>query len=885
MAEIENQVRFAEALRAGVASLKSRPGYKTVRRNRNSHAAQPESYLDRIAAQIGVSSSTLKSWIGQMGRKYVPGRVEDGKLFGLLWIVLRDGDRPTDWLVDVLGSTSIPVFTPPAEGWVRACLRKAKVLLASGAFGPPEEAEIDRVIARLFPDARDERPVAAGGPARSAAEAAREGAGAGTVQPQPAVGAAPERSAGIRHNLPTRWSNRFIGRRTILDILNRWMHTASPLCLITGWSGVGKSTIALEAAYACLGETRGEAAITESPWPRVSCAIWISADLKGLSYSYFLDTIAYQLGRAELLGQSENEKQFVVRNALAHYATEGTILLIVDNVGASDRDILFFLANLPQGTKAIMTSRDHRHNLFHDVSRDVLAIQVGGMEREDALRYLRQETQVHLAASSGEPGRGNLRQLLESDDDMLAQLVEAANGNPKALSLCIAYIADGVIPVRSFIREVQSAGYSLASLFDYLFGHTWERCPDSVKKLWMALPLFQTPPGERSWAAAAGLNRRAFHQAADQMRAYALITAERSDDELRYRAHQTVVVYGEQKLREHDEFRTEAQARWLADYLDYVENHLARQPAGHIYWSSLPGSGYARVRKEWPNLYKLLQWCEETGNDDYLTAFMLRMAHFLSRISLPLRIRFGLKAAEAAGRLNRGLQEALFRIDTVGWACFEIGRSEEGFAQVKRGLAIAESAAGPASDPAERAERDDLRSLGLQFEARYHADRGELERARTLLEEAMAIPASPVIRHRALLLKGNLAMLLRDDEQAVADLEEANRISLTYGGEKSIEPHYLLGAAYVRRGEYEKAREAFEAFLYDPALANQIERIYHEYGMAQLLAAQHRHREALDFARSALNRIDAWEPGIRIRPEVAALHERLLETLGERRTD
>ncbi|REJ14421.1 MAG: transcriptional regulator [Paenibacillaceae bacterium] len=903
MAEIENQARFAEALRAGVASLKSRPGYKTVRRNRKSPAAQPESYLDKIAVQIGVSTSTLKSWIGQMGRKYVPGRVEDGKLFGLLWIVLRDGDRQTDWLVQVLGTTSIPVFTPPAEGWVKACLRKAKVLLPNGAFGAPEEAEIDRVIARLFPDARDERPDASVAPARSAADAdparvaaedspTRTAAEAAPTTPAPDRPAAPAGSAashggraGIRHNLPTRWSNRFIGRRTILDILNRWMHTASPLCLITGWSGVGKSTIALEAAYACLGEARGEAAITESPWPRVSCAIWISADLKGLSYSYFLDTIAYQLGRAELLGQSENEKQFVVRNALAHYATEGTILLIVDNVGASDRDILFFLANLPQGTKAVMTSRDHRHNLFHDVSRDVLAIQVGGMEREDALRYLRQETQVHLTASSDEPGRGNLRQLLESDDDMLAQLVEAANGNPKALSLCIAYIADGVIPVRSFIREVQSAGYSLASLFDYLFGHTWERCPDSVKKLWMALPLFQTPPGERSWAAAAGLNRRAFHQAADQMRAYALITAERSDDELRYRAHQTVVVYGEQKLREHDEFRTEAHARWLADYLDYVESHLARQPAGHIYWSCLPGSGYVRVRKEWPNLYKLLQWCEETGNDDYLTAFMLRMAHFLSRISLPLRIRFGLKAAEAAGRLNRGLQEALFRIDTVGWACFEIGRSEEGFAQVKRGLAIAESAAGPASDPAERAERDDLRSLGLQFEARYHADRGELDRARSLLEEAMAIPASPVIRHRALLLKGNLAMLLRDDEQAVADLEEAIRISLTYGGEQSIEPHYLLGAVYVRRGEYEKAREAFEAFLYDPALANQIERIYHEYGMAQLLAAQHRHREALDFARSALNRIDAWEPGIRIRPEVAALHERLLETLGKRRTD
>jgi hypothetical protein len=910
MAEIENQARFAEQLHEGIASLKSRPGYKTVRRNRKSPAVHPESWLDKIAAQIGVSSSTLKSWIGRMGRRYVPGRVEDGKLFGLLWIVLRDGDRTTDWLVNVLGATSIPVFAPPAEGWVRACLRKAKVLRPNGAFGAPEEAEIDRVVARLFPGAPDGRPgadaaaarsaaeaesanPASGGPTRSAAETgpvrnlAEAGPNAAEQAPKrPALpnGPAPDGPAeprvgraAIRHNLPTRWWNRFIGRGAILGILSRWMHAASPLCLITGWSGMGKSTIALEAAYACLGEARGEAASAEVPWPSIRCAVWISADLKGMSYGHFLDTIAYQLGRAELIGQSENEKQFVVRNALANAASDGVILLIVDNVDASDRDILSFLANLPQGAKAIMTSRDHRHNLFHDVSRDLLAIQLGGMEREDALRYLRQETQYHLAAGSDERNRENLRRLLESDDDTLAQLAEATNGNPKALSLCIAYIADGVIPVQAFIREMRSAGYSLASLFEYLFGHTWERCHDNVKKLWMALPLFQTPPGERSWAAAAGLTLREFHQAADQMRAYALIAAERSDDELRYRAHQTVTVYGEQKLREHAGFRAEARARWLRDYLEFVESHLGRHPVGHIYWRCLPGEGYAQVRKEWPNLYKLLLWCDETGNDEYLTAFMLRMAHFLSRISLPLRIRFGVKAAEAAGRLNRGLQEALLRIDTVGWACFETGRGEEGLAQVEKGLAIAESV-DASTDSVARKERDDLRSLGLQFKARYEADRGQPDRAQALLAEAMAIPASPVIRHRALLLKGHLAMLFRDYGQAALDLEEAIRVSLVYGGEKSIEPYYLLGVAYANLGEYGKARAAFDAFLHDPPLAHQIERIYHEYGMAQLLAAQNRHREALDLASSALNRIDAWEPGIRIRPEVKALHDRLTET-------
>lgn len=877
MAEIENQALFAEYLRAGVISLKSRPAYKTVRRNRKSPAIHPESWLDKIAAQIGISSSTLKSWTGQMGRKYVPGRIEDGKLFGLLWIVLRDGEQQTVWLADVLGTTSIPVITPPTGDWVRACLRKAKVLMRNGTFGSPAEPEIDQVIARLFPDNRSERSdalAAAIGPT-AASDPVRPLTASDPAQPAMPHG----EQSGVRHNLPARWSERFIGRRMILDILNQWLHSPSPLCLITGWSGMGKSTIALETAYASLGDARGEAAKVEAPWPRSSCVIWISADLKGMSYGYFLDTIAYQLGRVELIRQSENEKQFVVRNALANFAAEETILLIVDNVDPSDRDILFFLANLPQGTKAILTSRDHRRNLFHDVSRDLLVIQVGGMEREDALHYLRQEIRFHMAASADARRRENLRRLLQSDDGTLLQLVEATNGNPKALSLSIAEIADGVIPVQEFIREMRSSGYSLTSVFDYLFGHTWERCQDNVKKLWMALPFFQMPPRERSWAAAAGLSRREFHQAVDQMRAYGLIETERMDEELRYRAHQTVTVYGEQKLREHAGFRAEAYARWLQDFLDDVESRLGRQPAGHIYWRCLPGNGYAQVRNEWPNLYKLLRWCEETGHDEYLTAFMLRMAHFLSRISLPLRIRFGLKAAEAAGRLNRRLQEALFRIDTVGWACFEIGRREEGLAQVEKGLAIVKTV-GAASGIGERKERDDLLSLGLQFKARYFVDRGEPGRARSLLEEAMAIPTSPVIRHRALLLRGNLALLFRDYGQAIADLEEAVRVSLAYGGEKSIEPNYLLGVAYVYQGEYGKALGAFDAFLFDPDRANQIERIYHEYGMAQLFAAQHRHEEAFDLVSSALNRIDAWEPGIRIRPEVKALRDRLLETIG-----
>ena len=865
MAEIEKQTLFAEYLYQGVASLKSHPNYKKNRRRREMQPSGlqfSESYLDKIAAELGISPNTLKSWIGQMGLKYVPGRIEDAKLFGLLWIIMKNSDMQAEWFNQVLGATSIPFMEPPTADWIKACLNKAKVLLPEDTFGTPDNEEIDHVVERLFaadpstPTAKLEAPA------------------------QPPLYAPDFKQmnpTGIKHNLPTRWSNLFVGRRATLEVVNKWLHSAFPLCLITGWGGIGKSTIALEAAYACLDEARGEAAKLASPWPNMAHVIWISTDLKGMSYNFFLDTIAYQLGKVELLGQSENEKQFVVRNALANYSMMGTILLIVDNLDAAERDILSFLANLPQRTKAIITSRDHQQQLFHHMSRDLFTIQVEGLDHEDALHFLRQETQYHIATSTSERKRENLNQLVQSDNHLLLQLIEATMGNPKALSLSIAYIADDVIPVQAFVEELRSVGYSLTTLFEYLFGHTWEQCHIDVQKLWMVLPLFQTAPDETSWASVAGLDRRQFHQAVDQMRAYSLIKTERSGEHLYYRAHQTVIFYGEQQLQQHREFMAQAHARRVDYYLDFIVAHLGHQQVESIYWRCLPGRDNAPVKREWPNLYKLLSWCDQMEEHENLIALMLRLSHFLSRIGLPLRIQYGLKAADAAKQLNLRLQEALFRIDTVGWASYELGRIEEGMEQLEAGLAIVEDEAWETTDPTDAQERDDLRSLGNQFKARFYVDKGQMDEAQSLLEYAMSIPVSPVILQRALLLKGQMELIEHHYDEAILLLEKANRVSLSYGGERSIESYYLLGVAYVRRQNYDKAREAFTPFLSTESEANQIEWIYHEYGIAQLLAGQGRTIEAINLLIRVLHRIDSWEPGIRIRQEVKQFHDQLLE--------
>ena len=858
MAELENQSLFAELLYSGVASLKSHPDYKTKRKKRELQSSGQhfsESYLDKIANQLGISPNTLKSWIGQMGHKYVPSRIEDGKMFAVLWLILKNSDMRVSWFLDILKTTSIPVLDPPSPPWIKACMSKAKLQLDNQTFGSPDESDIEWLVNRMF----DQETLLAVDSEPSASN----------------IGSLPLHHAA--HNLPTRWANIFVGRRVKLELLNKWMHSASPMCLITGWGGMGKSTLVLEAAYACLGEARGEAAKIGFHWPRFASIIRVSADLKGMSFNYFLDTIAYQLGRVELLGHEINEKQFIVRNALATSSLNGQILIIVDNIDSSNLDILSFLSNLPQKVKVILTSREHEQQLFQQSSRDLFVIQVDGLEKEDALRYLAQETQYHLSTTHVESKKNHLSDVLASDQDTLMELVEVTAGNPKALSLSVAYIADDAIPLKSFIKEIRSASYSLTSIFDYLFGHTWDRCLEDVQKLWMVLSFFHTPPDEYSWAAAAGLDRRRFHLAVDQMRAYTLIATERFENELYYRAHQTVIAYGEQKLQENQPFRTEAENRWGSYYIEFVDQQLQHEELSHPYWKCLPGADLTLVKKEWPNLFKLLQWTVERKHPTILIELMLRLSHFLSRVSLPLRIEYGMKAADAAKEEQQWLLETLFRIDMIGWACFELGDMELGLQQIHMSLAILEEKQHEIG-PSQKTEYNDLLSLAYQSIARYYAAKKDIDQANEYIRQTLSIEASPVILHRTLLIQGNIAMLEEKYELASEMLEEAHRVSSIYGGEMSIESFYFLGVAYLNCRQFEKAENAFNQLLYYEHNANQIELIYYQFAQAQLLYSKGKSTEAVQQLQQTLSRIDSWEQGIRIRQEVENLHNKLLSS-------
>ncbi|MEC1679619.1 NB-ARC domain-containing protein [Bacillus mojavensis] len=825
MAELEDRKQFAELLAPGVKSLKLHPDYK-VRRNKNEKTGQ--SYLDNISHQLGVSPNTIKSWIGQMGVNYVPGRIEDGKLFGMIWIILEKTDMNIQWFTDLLETTTIPVIKPALPVWAASCLKKAKIVRQDNSFGTPLDQDIEKTVKRLFPDVLDHKKNA-------------------LTEQIP-----------LTHNLPSRWSGHFIGRRLDIEAIRQWMLSPSPVCLITGWAGMGKTTTALEAAYSCIG---GDS----SDWPAFNSIIWLSADWKGLSFSDFLNTIAYQLGRTEQINKSINEKRFVVRNALANYTREKPVLLIVDSIDTAERDIHEFITSLPQGVKVLLTARENLKQTYRQGFGEMVTIQLSGLEQTDALEYFHQEVNRCLQMCNDPTKREKLAQLLELSPELKSGFISATAGNPKAMALSIAYMSDDDMPAQQLIHELGKAGYSLLDLFDFLFGRTWHRCNEDTWKLWQVLCFFSKPPDEKSLAAAAGLDARRFHYAVEQMRSFALIQPERSKGSTQYLAHQTVVAYGEQHLSEHHEYETEARSRWAHYYIHYAETHLKREQPNSIYWSYLLGRDLNQIKKEWPNILKVIKWSSETDQKEILIELITRISHFLSRINLPLRIEYGRKAADAAHQLGQHTREAFFRIDTAGWALMEVNDLDGALQQIEAGLKTLEQ-----SDTEEQ-DVHDLKVWGLALQSRLFLKGGSHEKAEAILTEIKDKPISPAIQHRVLLVRGDLSFVKGHNEEAIQLYEAANQISSMYGGEKTIEAYFNLGVTYVKCDLFEKAEEAFEQMLYNKHNANQVELIYYYYGMAQLLYRKGDHAEAMESNQKAIRLIGSWEPAIGIRGKVEEL--------------
>jgi tetratricopeptide (TPR) repeat protein len=196
----------------------------------------------------------------------------------------------------------------------------------------------------------------------------------------------------IIHNLPQPDYGTFIGREEEVQQLCNLISTSSRHFLVTidGIGGIGKSALALEVAHMFL---RGSEEIPETE--RFAAIIWITAKERELSASGIIArrlnirtlrdifiTISIALKREDITRTDFENQLELVRGALTQQRT----LLIIDNLEAIyDESVLEFLRDLPDPTKAIITTR-HRIDV-------AFPMRLVGLPFDDAKSLISQECQ------------------------------------------------------------------------------------------------------------------------------------------------------------------------------------------------------------------------------------------------------------------------------------------------------------------------------------------------------------------------------------------------------------------------------------------------------------------------------------------------------------
>lgn len=201
------------------------------------------------------------------------------------------------------------------------------------------------------------------------------------------------------HNLPQRSYARFVGRQAELQQLQRLLlpHPRSRHFVVTldGIGGVGKSALALELAHS-YSDTYAQL----PPDERFEAIVWVSAKRTLLTASGIQQRqptfgtlhdlyreIATVLDQTAILQAEPAARRGLIERALAAQRT----LLIVDNLETVDDDeLLSFLRELPDPTKAIVTTR-HRIDIAY-------ALRLSGMPEADARALMQVEAaRKHVA--------------------------------------------------------------------------------------------------------------------------------------------------------------------------------------------------------------------------------------------------------------------------------------------------------------------------------------------------------------------------------------------------------------------------------------------------------------------------------------------------------
>lgn len=383
----------------------------------------------------------------------------------------------------------------------------------------------------------------------------------------------------IPNNLPRRQA--FFGRTKEMEMVMRTLSPADRTwgVLIDGIGGIGKSAIALEAAYRCKQLEVFDAFIFVSAKRYLLEPSGIKEETPiATTLDEFVDETARVLGRHDVLKMTGEGKRRAILNVLRETRT----LLIYDNLETLPKEeqeaLATWLRFLPQGCKAIITSRRRG-------GEGGVWLRVEKLDW-DAARGIIENEMVRDAVLANKLNRvGKIR---------WQELFDEANGSPLALVHTL-----GLMRVRATLTFDGALemlrGNRDEDLQKFIFQEAREELTENDKTALSALSLFMPSATFEAWAYVANLSRNAMETTIDRLSALSLV--DMLGGEERYTLHPLTRVYVRSEFLNEACKTQDFKVQFLEYWLEFARRYRsASEEKKKADW-------YKLIDTEWTNLH------------------------------------------------------------------------------------------------------------------------------------------------------------------------------------------------------------------------------------------------------------------------------------------
>jgi LuxR family glucitol operon transcriptional activator len=462
----------------------------------------------------------------------------------------------------------------------------------------------------------------------------------------------------VYHNLPQPDYGHFVGRDEELDrihqLLKPYPQSRYHIITIDGIGGIGKSTLALEAAYRYLRhydilppEERFDAIIWASAKQNVLTADGIVSRRQALrTLDDVYTTISTTLEREDITRARAEEQPALMDRALCQQRT----LLILDNFETvDDEQVLTFVREVPDPTKVMVTTRHHI-----DVAYPVRLM---GMPKADGLALIQQECK--------EKG------VTITDADAL-KLYKRTGGVPLAMVWSVAQIGYGY-NVETLLRRLAQPTSDMARYcFEAALKHVRGQ---PAHRLLMALALFVPDASREALGYVADLPEFDRDDGLVELERLSLVNRRAG----RFQFLPLTMVFAADELRGAP-IRSNLEDRWIDYFVTLSEEY------GDEYWNWL---NYDWLMAEGENILALAEWAIGVGRPEIVLKLHYPILRYLDVEGRWVEvIRYGTFLYDIAQSLNARRTMAWICTHWLSWLYGEQGDVSRSEKLAREGIAL-----------------------------------------------------------------------------------------------------------------------------------------------------------------------------------------------------